>query len=108
MIRQKEIKIIKNFSKQLSDKLKDNLVSIQLFGSRARGDFHKDSDIDILVVLKNPAEDQINFIYDTAMLSSCQYNVYLSVKIFSKKEFDYYKSIPTRFIQNVLKEGLLL
>lgn len=106
VISQKEIKTIKNFSKQLSDKLGDNLVSVQLFGSKARGNFHKESDIDILVVLKHPAENQINFIYDTAMFLSCQCGAYLSVKIFSLKEFEYYKNIPTRFIKNVLKEGV--
>ena len=107
-IPKKEKKVIKDFKKQLSDKLEDDLVSVQLFGSKARGDFHKESDIDILVVLKNPLENQINFIYDTAISLSCKSNVYLSVKIFSQEEFNYYKSIPTRFIQNVLKDGMLI
>ena len=107
-ISKKEEKVLKDFKEQLVGKLKDEVVFIQLFGSKARGDFHKDSDIDILVVLKNPAEDQINFIYDTVIFLSCRCNVYLSVKIFSEKEFNYYKSIPTRFIRNVLKEGVLL
>jgi len=104
-IPKKEKKAIKDFKKQLSDKLGSNIVSVRLFGSKARGDFHKESDIDILVVLKQPTENQINFIYDTAMVLGNQYDVYLSVKIFSQKEFKYYKSIPTLFIQNILKEG---
>lgn len=105
-VSQKEEEIIKNLEKQLSDRLKSNLVSIRLFGSRARGDFHKESDMDILVVLKYPTENHINFIYDTAMLLNYQSNVYLSVKVFSLKELKYYKSIPTLFIQNLLKEGI--
>lgn len=101
-----EKKAIREFKSQLSQKLGKDIISIQLFGSRARGNSGKNSDIDILVVLKKPTEEQINYIYDVAMRLTVQYGVYLSVKIFSQKEFNYYKSIPTLFIRNVLREGV--
>ena len=103
-----EKRAINDFKNQLSDKLKKNIISIQLFGSKARGDFTKDSDIDILVVLKQPSESQINYIYELTTSLIGKYGIYLSVKIFSENEFNYYKSIPTRFIANVLREGKLL
>ncbi|NOY35562.1 MAG: nucleotidyltransferase domain-containing protein [bacterium] len=100
-----EKRAIRDFKAKLSDKFKRDIVSVQLFGSKARGDFNEDSDIDILVVLKQPTESQINYIYELATSLIGEYGVYLSVKIFSEKEFNYYKSIPTRFIMNVLREG---
>lgn len=101
-------KAIQEFKSALMSKFGSDVALIQLFGSRARGDARQDSDMDILVVLKEPQEDQISFIYDTAMRLSGEHGTYLSVKIFSKKEFEYYKSIPTMFISNVLREGIKL
>ncbi len=105
-IPKKEKEAIKSFSKRLYDELEGNVVSILLFGSKSRGDYRKNSDIDILVVLKNPSEDQINYIYGVVMDLVSEYKIYLSVKIFSEKEFEYYKSIPTMFVRNVLKDGI--
>lgn len=98
-------KTIKDFSKWLYRELGSDIVSTLLFGSKARGDYRKNSDIDILVVLKNPNEDQINYIYSVVMDLVSEYKIYLSVKIFSEKEFKYYKSIPTMFVRNVLRDG---
>lgn len=103
-----EQKAVDDFKNQLLNKLGGSVLSVQLFGSKARGDFNKESDIDILVVLKEPKEEQINFIYDAVMSLCGEYGVYLSVKVFSEKEFEYYKSIPTLFIRNVLREGVIL
>ncbi len=101
-----EQKIIGDFKKILSEQLQDEIIFIRLFGSRARGDARKESDMDILVVLKRPTEKRINFIYDTAMFLSHQYNIYLSVKIFSQKELEHYQAVSTLFIRNLFKEGI--
>jgi len=101
-----EKEAIKDFSKRLYGELESNIVSILLFGSKSRGNYKKDSDTDILVVLKNPSEDQINYIYAAVMDIVSEYKIYLSVKIFSEKEFEYYKSIPTMFVNNVLRDGI--
>ncbi len=103
-----EQKAIKDFKKQLAEGLNDNLLRVYLFGSKARGDYQKESDIDILAVLKQPKENDINYIYETAMSVGMKYQVYLSIKIFSEKEFNYYSQIPTRFIANVLNEGVII
>jgi len=42
--------VIKRYCEMLRDLLGDRLISVMLFGSVARGDWDKDSDIDILVV----------------------------------------------------------
>ena len=95
---------IRSFSGQMYRELGGNIVSISLFGSKARGDYREDSDTDILVVLKNPIEDQINYIYGVVMDLVDKYKIYLSVKIFSEEEFEHYKDIQTMFIGNVLRD----
>jgi len=44
--------VIKRYCELLKDVLGDRLISVMLFGSVARGDWDKDSDIDILIVAK--------------------------------------------------------
>lgn len=46
----KNLKIIKNYFKKLK---KINVERVVFFGSRAKGNFHKDSDFDLVVVSKN-------------------------------------------------------
>jgi len=107
-LNKKEKKAVEDFKKLLNKKLKEEVLLIQLFGSKARGNFHRHSDIDILVVLKNDSEKNKDIIYDIVTFLVIKYEIYLSVKVFSKKEFEYLKSIPTIFMQNALGEGIAL
>jgi len=38
-------KVIKAFVKELKEKLGNEIITIRIFGSKVRGDFEKDSDI---------------------------------------------------------------
>ena len=46
-------KAIEEFLQCLREAEGDNLLQVLLFGSVARGDDHKDSDIDVFILLKN-------------------------------------------------------
>lgn len=81
-------------------------VALKLFGSKARGDFRKDSDIDILLVLKNPSLKKEYEIYDLVLKIFFKYGIDLSVKIFSEKEYNYFNSIPSIFMRFIQKEGV--
>ncbi|MBI2514775.1 nucleotidyltransferase domain-containing protein [Candidatus Wolfebacteria bacterium] len=100
--------IVKEFKNCLLEKIGSGLLTTVFFGSRARGNYESDSDIDILVIIKQPTEEQVDSIYSLAMEISSKYRIYLSVKIFSEEEFNRYKSIPTRFATNILKEGITI
>ena len=84
-------------------------ASIILYGSRARGDFREDSDIDILVLLdqeKITFEDQKRIaypIYDIEL----DIEIHISPMIFSKKLWDS-KFKATPFHNNVTSEGIYL
>ena len=45
------IPILNDLKKGLRDTLASELIAIYLYGSRARGDAHPDSDIDVLIVV---------------------------------------------------------
>ena len=84
------------------------LCNAYLYGSYARGDFDKDSDIDFLLTvdMDNPEKD--NYFYDIAKLSnklSLDYDVTVSITVKSQNHFLKYSDyLP--FYANVLKEGI--
>ncbi|MCG2690212.1 nucleotidyltransferase domain-containing protein [Candidatus Parcubacteria bacterium] len=82
------------------------VVALKIFGSKARGDFRKDSDIDILMVLKKPSLKEEYKIYDLVNKIFFRYGIDLSVKIFSEKEYNYLNNIPSIFMRFIQKEAV--
>jgi predicted nucleotidyltransferase len=95
---------IKNFIQKL---YQDKLDKIILFGSRARGDYRQDSDVDILIVLKNDFNysQEIEKTSDFIGQLSLNYDMVISRSF--ANSFEYINSkIP--FFLNVRREGIIL
>lgn len=107
-IPQKEIQAIYEFKNQLKNILGKNLISIQLFGSKARGNWKEDSDIDILVLIKKKNKPLEETIYETVFDLLLKRNIYISVKIFDLKEFEKLNKIPTVFMQTIKNEATII
>jgi len=106
-----ELKII---LKELIDRVNplfgDKLKKVILFGSYARGDYDKESDIDVLLMLN---EDEISLekysdkITDIVVELELKYDVVLSTILQSEKKFNkYQKAMP--FYSNISTEGVVL
>lgn len=79
-----------------------------LFGSQARGDARPDSDWDLLVLLdkENVTFDDENlYAYPFADMG-WNYGIYISVKIYSNKEWEKYNFTP--FYNNIQKDGIII
>ena len=84
------------------------IEKIILFGSVARGDDTKDSDIDILIITKN-ANDDLKIrddIYNKAWDIRLDTMIRVSVKMRSIEQYETYKDFP--FYSNIEKEGVLI
>lgn len=85
----------------------EQLDKIVLFGSQARGDAKPDSDIDILIVLKNPfnyseESERISiFIADLCL----EYNVLISCAFATSDLLHHYNNA---FFRNIRQEGLAI
>ena len=107
----KEQKAVGEFIYKIIKKLKSKVVLVKLFGSKARGDYHKWSDIDILLVTKDkirfgsPEDDIIAKLKNEIILN---YDIYISIVNLSLGEYEKYKNPPTPFIYWVNKEGINL
>lgn len=88
----------------------DDILDIILYGSYARGDYDRDSDIDVLVIVRKPDNvlyDSISEISDAAMAAS-GYGDFLSVIQMSKEQWDEAAGLKTPFYNAVAREGISL
>lgn len=103
-----EQKALKEFKDKLVNKFGSDLVMIKLFGSKARGDSRQESDIDVLVIVKNLTKNNKHWIIDLAYELSLKYKLAVSPRIYSEQIWKYYLSLPLSFTYTVEKEGIKL
>jgi predicted nucleotidyltransferase len=100
-------KILEKVKGFLQKTYQENLDKVILFGSRARGDHHSDSDIDILIVLKEPFNYSQEIEKTSIFISevSLEFDLVISRVFAEAKELNL-KNTP--FFMNVRKEGVTL
>lgn len=103
-----EEQAVTQFISRIKNELGNDLSSIHLFGSKVRGDFDQDSDIDILIIVKTNKSELFDKIVDAQVESSLKYDANLSPVIFSEEEFLKNKEMGSPFVKNIEREGILL
>lgn len=93
-----------------ADLLGDNLVSIILFGSCARGDYSADSDIDIALITKSGRQEDKNYrsgLAEIATEIAMRTFAVVNFICIPKEEFDRNRSWYL-FYRNIVSEGKVL
>jgi predicted nucleotidyltransferase len=99
---------LKHFRTRLESSLAGNLVSLRLFGSRARGEGTDESDLDVLVVLWRKDRAICRRIVEEALETDLVYDTNLAPIILSAEEYQQNKEYRTPFYRNVERESLPL
>ncbi|MCB1158466.1 MAG: nucleotidyltransferase domain-containing protein [Leptospiraceae bacterium] len=76
-----------------------------LFGSRARGDFHSDSDYDLLVI-HSYRQDAPEKIQEIIWEYGFENDLFITPIILSTKELNFQKYKTTPIYKNVMREGI--
>lgn len=98
---------IEEFLRQIAP-IRDRVRRLILFGSRARGDHKPYSDYDILVVLAEKDRRVVDALYDATMEVLFRPGRLISLKIYRGTDFNRFAALPTPFLSNVLREGVVL
>jgi len=82
-----------------------DLADLVLYGSRARGDAEKESDVDVLVVLKGEVNPSREVLRTSGILSdlSLRHDAVISCVFVSEAEYSVGKG---PLIRNILREGI--
>lgn len=101
---------LKDVQKILPRKYGDNLILLKLFGSKARGDSQRYSDLDLLAVVEKDSwqasEQMSDAIFD--IIEKYNYELLISLMVLDHNEFDLEKRINTSFYENIEREGVEL
>jgi len=90
----------------LQDMLGANLVEVRLFGSRARGDAEPDSDVDVMVFVKESSLDLEEKIVNEAAELSLKYDLVIIPFVWSRERCEKNRELNTLIYRNIMNEGI--
>ena len=98
--------LVKKLKENLEKRLPGQIARVVLFGSCARGEQRRDSDIDVLVIHKGGLTAQLkDAIYDECYEINLQYEVLIDVSMLCEAELTSLRGRQP-YVQNALTEGL--
>jgi len=104
----KEEKIVKRFAQKLKYSLEDKIILLKLFGSKVRGDSSLDSDIDILLVVREKTSELRDLVFNILFDLDPYYEFKISPIIYSAFEYKRNEELESTFVETIKKEGVAL
>ena len=108
VFRFEESRAVLELKDALTISLGDNLVRLVLFGSRARGDYDNESDIDIAIIVRGLSRKLKNQILNKVAEIEVKYLIPISTIVFSEQEFNRLKKRERRIAIDIEREGMPL
>lgn len=108
MIEEKRKKQLDELKNMLDELLGSETFKLILFGSRARGDYSEESDLDVAVIVRGLTREMKNRILETIAEIELESLLPISAIVFSEDEFNHLKKRERRIAIDIDKEGLHL
>ena len=96
------------FRDAVQSSLGENLLSLRLFGSRARGERTEESDLDVLVLVRKKDREICRRIVEESLEIDLAYGTNLAPTILTADEYRQNQECGTPFYRNVEREGVAL
>lgn len=103
-----EKQVLLELKETLKGMLGDSLKGLFLYGSRARGDYDEDSDIDIAIIVDGLTQELKTEIINKIVEIETRHFIPLSTLVMSKEDFEFLKKRERRIALDIEKEGIPL
>lgn len=103
-----EQKAVEVFEGRIKEALSDNLMALEVFGSKVRGDFDAESDIDVFVLVRTFTPDVMTAVAAISSDISINRGVLISPVVLSSDEYEKNSRSNTFFFQELKSCGVLL
>ena len=103
-----EILVLAELKDSLNNFLGDRLVRLVVFGSRARGDYDAESDIDVALIIRGLTRELKNQVLDMVTEKELKYLMPISTLILSENNFERLKKLERRIALDIEREGISL
>ncbi|MEW6377988.1 MAG: nucleotidyltransferase domain-containing protein [bacterium] len=107
-LREEEESILRELKKELHGLAGNSLEGLFLYGSKARGDFSDQSDIDIMIIVRGLTRELKDKILTRIADLEFEYLTPLSAIVILKEDFDNLKKKERRLALDIEKEGIAL
>jgi predicted nucleotidyltransferase len=99
---------LSEFTRRVSELFSGNFVRAALFGSKARGESHPESDLDVAVVMRSVDSAIKMGIFDIAAEELLRYEVHISPLIFAADRYEQMKSEGYSIIVEIERDQIEL
>jgi uncharacterized protein len=99
---------VQELAERVRAALRDNLVEVKLFGSKATGKDQPESDIDVLVAVETGGVEVEDEILDIAFDTNLKHEVYISPRVIDRATLADPVWRITPFLKAIAKEGIPL
>jgi uncharacterized protein len=103
-----ELRAMGEFKTKLDQHLGRDLLSVQLFGSRARGEGGEESDLDLLIVVREANRSLCRRIVEMSLEIDLAFGTNLAPTILSEREYEQNREYLTPFYRSIEREGVPL
>ena len=97
---------LKEFLAKLREQHGSEVVLVSLFGSKVRGDFDEESDMDVLVVVRNKSGHIWDDLVALEMDLMLKYNVVISSLIMSRENYEWHRRYRAPLYRSIEREGI--
>ena len=102
--RPRDLELAREYARRLAERLGDNLVSVTLYGSRARGDAREGSDFDLIVQVRERSKEVHEVVTDVDCGMMNEFEELFVGLVYDEQEWAFTAGLP--FGWNVEREGV--
>ena len=98
--------IVEEFKRQVEQRFPGELIRVVLFGSKVRGDATRESDVDVLVVIRSESWRLGDEIRSLGYALELEHGVVLSIQVMSQRHYEELRLFGSQFFKAVEREGV--